>query len=193
MFCNGTSPHNTSLQFFRTCDVDVDSLLQQPYRFVMNFTCHEADGDSATPLSRHLSDEEERMNITCRGRFVVSNRSPVVTVPFKSTCLKRFIADNCFDSLPVPKVVHFVWFSNHTMDLVTFLSVLAAYRFLDPCLILFHADFLPMGPYWGALLSLVPVLVHVQREAPSEVFGRTLGAVQHKSDIARLQALKGRR
>ena len=90
-----------------------------------------------------------------------------------------------------PQVVHYVWFSNHSLDVVTMLSVLAAYRFVDPCLILFHADSLPQGPNWTALLSLVPVVVVVRRTAPSTVFGRTLGAVQHKSDIARLEALKG--
>lgn len=195
LFCNGTSPHNTPVQFFKTCDANVDAILQQPFRLVTNFTCREAvseEGDSASQQSRTLSVEEGESNNTCNGHFIVPNTSPVISVPFRNTCLKRFITDSCFDGLPVPKVVHFVWFSNHTMDLVTFLSVLAAHRFLDPCLILFHADVLPVGPYWRALLSLVPVLVHVQRSAPSKVFGRTLGAVQHKSDIARLEALKGR-
>ncbi|XP_076446827.1 uncharacterized protein LOC143284078 [Babylonia areolata] len=132
---------------------------------------------------------------SCLGHTLVPADSPVPAVPFGQPCLKRFVEESCHDDvgdsgLLVPRLVHYVWFSRHPLDLVTFLSVLAAYRFLDPCLILFHADTVPEGPYWRALASLVPVLVVVRREAPAQVFGRPLGAVQHKSDIARLEALK---
>ncbi|KAL8584479.1 hypothetical protein ACOMHN_016800 [Nucella lapillus] len=137
-----------------------------------------------------MQTEITRFHYSCHGHVLVPADSPVPAVPFGQPCLKRFVEGHCYDGVPVPRVVHYVWFSGHTMDWVTFLSVLAAYRFLKPCLILFHADSVPQGLYWRALPSLVPVLVLVQRSAPVQVFGRPLGAVQHKSDIARLEALK---
>ncbi|KAK7098038.1 uncharacterized protein [Littorina saxatilis] len=202
-----SAQHNTSSLFSSMCSIDTN-LLTGSHRLALNWTCshtfldltlNQADRkergrtsekSAGTRITVKVSQVDDPPNSTCKGRVLVSSDSPAYSVPFGDPCLKQYIQERCQDGHSVPRLVHYVWFSQHTMDVVTLLSVLAAYRFLDPCLILFHSDSLPSGPHWRALLGLVPVLVRVQRVAPSVVFGRKLGVVQHKSDIARLEALK---
>ena len=74
----------------------------------------------------------------------------------------------------------------------TFLSLLSALRFLQPCLLLFHADHLPYGKHWEALLQLTSRLVHVNRTAPAAIFGHVIQRIEHKSDVARLEAMRGK-
>ncbi|XP_071087528.1 uncharacterized protein [Haliotis cracherodii] len=108
---------------------------------------------------------------------------------FKDPCLKQYVTQHCYDQKKVPRIVHYVWFTKHAMDVYSFLSVLSASKFLNPCVIMFHADFLPFGPYWKNLMMNVKNIVFVRRQAPERIFGRRLGYIQHKSDIARIEAL----
>nr|KAG5700337.1 hypothetical protein BaRGS_029589 [Batillaria attramentaria] len=68
-------------------------------------------------------------------------------------------------------------------------QVCRAVRFTRPCLVLVHGDVIPQGPYWAALLQLVPNLVHVQRKPRSEILGRRIALVEHSADVARLEVL----
>lgn len=111
---------------------------------------------------------------------------------FKDPCLKQYVTQHCYDQKKVPRIVHYVWFTKHAMDVYSFLSVLSASKFLNPCVIMFHADFLPFGPYWKNLMMNVKNIVFVRRQAPERIFGRRLGYIQHKSDIARIEALTGK-
>lgn len=187
--CESEDGINASESFFRGCDTDLRFLLEAQYRLTLAVPC--PIDTAATDCNSSDAGCTGNTSTTCNGLFDVINASAVTTLPFGDPCLKDFIQHRCHDTLPVPKIVHYVWFSPRTLDVYTFLSVLSAYRFIRPCLILFHADYLPLGPYWAALRSMVPVLLHVKRTAPNHIFGITLGYVQHKSDIARLEALKG--
>lgn len=87
---------------------------------------------------------------------------------------------------------HIYWYSKTKLWQISWKTMKLLYRFLNPCLILVHADLLPTGVYWRALRLLVPLIVHVQRQPPARVFGKLLGFVQHQADIARLEALRGK-
>ena len=114
------------------------------------------------------------------------------SIPFKDPCLGSFILQNCYDGYRVPNVVHYVSFSINTIDVYHFLSLLSVRRFLNPCVILLHADVVPNETYWRHVRRLVPNIVHVQHVAPKTIFGKRLSYVQHKSDIARIELLTGK-
>ena len=77
------------------------------------------------------------------------------------------------------------------LPLYTFLGLISVLRFLQPCLLLFHADHLPYGKHWEALLQLTSRVVHVNRTAPVAIFGNVIKRIEHKSDVARLEAMRG--
>ncbi|KAK7500648.1 hypothetical protein BaRGS_00008223, partial [Batillaria attramentaria] len=186
--CGGGNAQNASDLFFSSCGINLDSILDNPYRLVVNIQCprSSSDGKNVTNVTLPASG-----NVICGERIENVHSLSVPSFQFGDPCLKQYTRRHCFDDgFQVPKVVHYVWFSNRTLDIFTFLSVLSAYRFLNPCLVLFHADYLPFGSYWRALQGLVPVLVHVNRTAPAQIFGKPFGFVQHQSDIARIEALK---
>ncbi|XP_076082507.1 uncharacterized protein LOC143053599 isoform X2 [Mytilus galloprovincialis] len=120
----------------------------------------------------------------------VKRMDTIQVFPEDSECLQTFVMENCHDVKPVPNLVHYMWFSKREMNFYHFVSFLSASRFLKPCLILIHGDILPFGTYWDYLLTLVSNILHVQRSPPEEVFGRNLTFIEHKSDIARIQALQ---
>ena len=107
-------------------------------------------------------------------------------------CLKRIIRQHCTDAgRRVPRVMHYVRFGSYNMTLDGFLSVLSMVKFLQPCLVLFHGDIVPWGPYWRGLLHLVPNILHVMTERPRRIFKRDIKRVEHSADVARLQLLIG--
>ena len=107
-------------------------------------------------------------------------------------CLKRVIREHCTDAgRRVPRVGHYVRFGSYNMTLDGFLSVLSVVKFLQPCLVLFHGDIVPSGPYWRGLLHLVPNILHVMTERPRRIFKRDIKRVEHSADVARLQLLIG--
>ena len=87
--------------------------------------------------------------------------------------------------------MHYVRFGSYNMTLDGFLSVLSVVKFLQPCLVLFHGDIVPSGPYWRGLLHLVPNILHVMTERPRRIFERDIKRVEHSADVARLQLLIG--
>nr|KAG5699097.1 hypothetical protein BaRGS_017780 [Batillaria attramentaria] len=81
-------------------------------------------------------------------------------------------------------------FGGKELSVLAFLGILSTVRYVQPCLVLLQADILPTGTYWDTLLRLVPNILHVKRDGPNAVFGRKVKVVQHRSDIARLEAVK---
>ena len=127
-------------------------------------------------------------------REVRSDTTPLTTLSTAHdvSCLRRVIHTRCSDvNLRVPRLAHYVWFGPRKMSLHFFVSVLSVVRFLRPCLLLFHGDRVPAGPYWPALLQLVPYVVHVPRPRPRRIFGNVINVVEHSADVARLQLLIG--
>ncbi|XP_025085372.1 uncharacterized protein LOC112558868 [Pomacea canaliculata] len=120
-----------------------------------------------------------------------NTKPAVATLESHDPCLAHLAKSTwCNDpGMRVPRLVHYVWFTRHTLPLYTFVSVLSAVHHIRPCLVLFHGDHLPEGPYWHALLQLVPNIVHVRSEKPSEIFGHVINVVEHSADVKRLQVL----
>ena len=126
---------------------------------------------------------------------VRSDTTPVTTLSsaHDTSCLQRVIQTRCSDvRLRVPRVAHFVWFGPRNMSLHFFVGVLSVVRFLRPCLLLFHGERVPAGPYWLALLQLVPHVMHVPRPRPRRIFGNVINVVEHSADVTRLQLLIGK-
>ncbi|XP_025087379.1 uncharacterized protein LOC112560033 isoform X3 [Pomacea canaliculata] len=180
------------------CGTFSTSALTSPYSLTVNIPCppvvttpEAGAAGNSTEDTLKIPDDQFGPKIMCSEQYRVISINSRFSFPFGNPCLKEFIAGHCFDEgFLVPRIVHYVWFTNHSLDVYTFISVLSAYRFLNPCLILVHADLLPTGVYWRALRLLVPLIVHVQRQPPARVFGKLLGFVQHQADIARLEALR---
>ncbi|KAL5020456.1 hypothetical protein ScPMuIL_003348 [Solemya velum] len=140
-----------------------------------------------SPLERNVEDCKHRLSLALGGSL---NTSSVLETPFNSRPLHLVIDQCCQDQFLVPNIVHFVWFQLERLSFYHFLSILSAHMFLKPCLILIHGDVLPAGEYWGKLLDIVTNVVHVRSDPPSQVFGKNLSWIQHKSDIHRIEVMK---
>lgn len=121
---------------------------------------------------------------------LVANRT-LFHVPFKSKCLKKLIRDYCSNINAVPSIVHYVWFSKKEMNFYHFLSFISALRYIKPCLLLVHGDE-PVGLYWKYIVVIANNVIHVKMNPPSTIHNKTIGPIQHKSDMARLLILQGR-
>lgn len=115
----------------------------------------------------------------------------VFKIPFQDTCLRKVVDKYCHDNKKVPNIIHYVWFGKTEFTFIHFLSFLSAYRIQNPCLIMLHADKLPVGKLWTYFLQICPKVVQVKRKQPKRVLQKKLVYVEHKADIAKLEALKG--
>ncbi|XP_076088311.1 uncharacterized protein LOC143058747 [Mytilus galloprovincialis] len=152
---------------------------------------------SHCPDMPHLSATSDRAQvcIRCKNKPTiklenVKQVTPIQSFPENSECISEFVMQSCYDGNPVPSLVHYIWFSKKEMNFYHFLSFLSASKFLKPCLIMVHGDYLPIGFYWDYLLNLVPNIIHMKRNPPEAVFGIPLGNIEHKADVGRIQALQ---
>ncbi|XP_076448484.1 uncharacterized protein LOC143285143 [Babylonia areolata] len=122
----------------------------------------------------------------------VSVATPPAAYGFEDPCLARAVRALCFQDGQdlIPNLSHHVLFGGHEIRSYTFIGILSSVRFLQPCMVMIHADVLPVGSFWDTLVRLIPHLIHVQRSAPSVIFGHPVKVIQHSSDIARLEAVK---
>ncbi|XP_076448647.1 uncharacterized protein LOC143285275 [Babylonia areolata] len=122
----------------------------------------------------------------------VSVATPPAAYGFEDPCLARAVRALCFQDGQdlIPNLSHHVIFGGHEISNYTFLAILSSVRFLQPCMVMIHADVLPVGSFWDTLVRLIPHLIHVQRSAPSVIFGHPVKVIQHSSDIARIEAVK---
>ena len=147
---------------------------------------------------RDIPLERKKIILTCTensARMILrtaNNSSDIFTIPFKDKCLIDFIDKCCLNGRAVPNVVHYVWYSNHSMDFFHFLSFVSVARFVKPCLILIHGQFLPSGVYWDYFVHVFPNIIHVQRDHPTSVGNNKLVFPEHGSDVMRIQALDGK-
>ncbi|XP_052672892.1 uncharacterized protein LOC128155296 isoform X1 [Crassostrea angulata] len=109
---------------------------------------------------------------------------------FPSNCLRRVISKYCTDNSTVPNIVHYIWFGSLSFEFMHFVSFLSAYKYQNPCMILFFHDMLPSGIWWNLLRQTVPNFVLVRVTPPTHISGRKIKFIQHKADIFRLQILK---
>ncbi|KAL4229573.1 hypothetical protein ACF0H5_012612 [Mactra antiquata] len=118
-----------------------------------------------------------------------TNSSSIYSVNFGDPCLLAYIESCCRDNLPVPNIVHYVWFGTKKLGYFNFLSLMSSIRFQRPCLILIHGPTLPHGEYWDFIYKFYPNILHVYRESPTVVFNNTLRFKEHASDVMRIEAL----
>lgn len=121
-----------------------------------------------------------------------SKQKLVYKTTYQDPCLQKAIDKYCHDNKRVPNIVHYVWFGKNEFTFIHFLSFLSAYKIQNPCLIMLHADKLPVGRLWNYFLQICPTVVQVKRRQPKRVFQKKLVFVEHKADIAKLEALKGK-
>lgn len=114
----------------------------------------------------------------------------VFKVPFQDSCLRRILDWYCRDDKMVPNIVHYVWFGKNEFNFIHFLSFLSVHKFQNPCVIMVHADKLPKGKLWTYFLQISPKVIHVQRKQPKKIFKKKIAFVEHKADVAKLEALK---
>lgn len=110
---------------------------------------------------------------------------------FPDTCLKQIIEKLCTTPFLVPNIIHYIWLGKDKFDFMYFVSILSGYKKQHPCLIFLYYDTLPSGQWWNLLLLYVPNIIPVNVTPPSEIANKKILYVQHKSDILRLQILKG--
>ena len=92
----------------------------------------------------------------------------------------------------VPKIVHYVRFYPYTRCTVRFyhfMSILSAYRFIQPKQIIIWYDNLPCGKWWNETKARVPILNLRRRVPPKEIFGQPIKVPEHRSDVARVDIL----
>ena len=91
----------------------------------------------------------------------------------------------------VPNLVHFIWFydKNTTFRFHMFISVLSAYKFIQPSTIVFWYSNEPSGYWWSELRKRVPDINMRYKEPPTSIYGINISKYGHKSDVASLQIL----
>ena len=92
----------------------------------------------------------------------------------------------------VPKVVHVTWFYSKeklTFRFHMFISLLSAYKYIQPSAIMFWYNNEPTGYWWSEILRRVPVIKMCHREAPTSIYGHKVSVPEHQSDIVRLEVL----
>lgn len=171
---------------------DIDSSLGGPWEY---FQCGWNVDDILLPTrTRVVLECTDKASVHIVYERIARNATPAVTSLFAhDPCLAQVARSAlCNDAgKHVPRLLHYVIFSQHVLAMHTFLSVLSAVRHLAPCLVLLHGDALPEGPYWEALLQLVPNILYVRRERPRLIFDRIINQMEHSTDVARLQVLLG--
>ena len=123
--------------------------------------------------------------------YCTNSSRKFVTFPAGHYCLRLMAERHCYDGLPVPNLVHYIFFNTKQIYFYNLLSVLSSYRILHPCFIFIHGNIIPTGKWWNHLLELVPNIVFVKTEAPMKVFQHEVNVIQHKSDVVRLRVLLG--
>ncbi|KAJ8304452.1 hypothetical protein KUTeg_018035 [Tegillarca granosa] len=93
----------------------------------------------------------------------------------------------------VPCIVHYIWFSRNGKEKMQFhhaLSIISAYKFINPDKIHYHYDVLPLGKWWDYILKNIPNIVLIKTDRPKQVFGVPLRQIAHQSDIKRFEIMR---
>jgi len=95
------------------------------------------------------------------------------------------------DSLPVPNIVHYIWFGCKRDFLpYHYLSVLSSLSVQNACKVFFHTDCEP--PEDNELFSHLKEHENfriVPKEAPTQIFNRPVERLEHQADVARIELL----
>ena len=117
-------------------------------------------------------------------------------VGFNSTVIQNILWDLEIDKvdpeLRVPNIVHLTWFyypKRQTFRFHQVICLLSIRRFIKPDKILFWYDIEPTGRWWHYIKGLMSNILMVHRKAPSKIFKNRIRVPEHKSDVARLEAV----
>lgn len=103
-----------------------------------------------------------------------------------------YIAD---DRLPIPNVVHYIWFYNipdppdFELKFTQYMSIYSVNKFIKPRYILWHGNIVPKGYWWERTVKEVPNIYFVKWKIPHSIYGIPLGKIYHSSDVLRLWIL----
>ena len=104
--------------------------------------------------------------------------------------IKEYFASNKDYGFKIPNLVHYVWFSCHEYRISEYLSMLSSLKFQKPEFILVHGDCEPEGEYWELFKRAAGnKLKLIKKTPPEEIFGNKITAIEHKSDVARMQIM----
>lgn len=113
------------------------------------------------------------------------------SLKFPGTCLKQVIDKFCTTQFLVPNILHYIWLGKGKFEFIFFVSIFSGYKKQHPCLIFLYYDTLPSGKWWNLLLLYVSNIIPVSVNPPSKIGNRKIVFLEHKSDILRLQILRG--
>lgn len=128
-------------------------------------------------------------DVTLEARENFNESFPLLKFP--DTCLKQIIDKFCTTDFLVPNILHYIWLGKGNFDFMFFVSILSGYKKQHPCLIFLYYDTLPSGKWWNLLLLYVSNIIPVSVTPPSKIGNQKIMFVEHKSDILRLQILRG--
>ena len=104
--------------------------------------------------------------------------------------IKNLFSSNKSIGFKIPNLVHYVWFSCHEYRISDYLCMLSSLRYQKPEFILVHGDCEPKGKYWELFKQAAGnKLKMIKKTPPDKVFGNKITAIEHKSDVARMQIL----
>ncbi|XP_076802206.1 uncharacterized protein LOC143446456 isoform X1 [Clavelina lepadiformis] len=90
----------------------------------------------------------------------------------------------------VPNLVHFIWFGCRRFRVDHYITLLGAFRYQNPKLILFHTDCEPESEYWVVFKKIAGATLRlVKRSPPLTIWGIPIKVVEHRADVARLQIM----
>ncbi|XP_005097595.2 uncharacterized protein LOC101848658 [Aplysia californica] len=181
-----------------TCIPPDGEVFTHNYSYPPAFSCNSANIRQMSQREREKT-KKRQIHIWCDRNGAAHSKYipvPVSKYPQSFTddssreCLMRYIEQHCRDEYPVPNVIHFIWFGNHTLDFRQFLSLYSVVTITKARLIIIHGDPLTPGKFWDALFPHALNLVHVLRAAPMYVQGRRVEKRGNQADIARIQILQ---
>ena len=105
---------------------------------------------------------------------------------------------NDAECFAVPNVVHYIMLRpdhavvDRNASFLDYLSFLGVHQHIRPSHIIIHGNVLPQGAWWRRTANDVVNIyfVHVT-DVPTEVYGKPLKLIEHRTDILRLHILYG--
>lgn len=83
--------------------------------------------------------------------------------------------------------IHHIWFGGAPFSLLNYLAIKSAHLVNEPARHVLHLDTEPVGEWWEQSKEFVEL---EPMEAPTQIAGRPLRHVAHRSDVARLSVLR---
>ncbi|XP_069131617.1 uncharacterized protein [Argopecten irradians] len=139
------------------------------------------------------TDIRLKLPTKCKKYVLQTTGKSKVSLPefnFTDKCMRDELYEQCSGGQLVPNIVHYIFFGIQKLSFFHFLSVWSIHTIQKPCVILVHGDTQLSGPYWTNLVRAIPNIIRVRRMPPTHIFGIPIKLVEHKADVARLEAVR---